>query len=161
MPVVVVQPDADHGDLGTHRGEEGRLGVCGAVVRHLQHVGVQVDAAADQRLLRLDLRVPRQEDALAVDRGPQHDGGVVRVGAGAVVSCRRPQHFDAHLPDVERLPHGHRLDSQAVRPQRIAHRLPSRGRLHQRACDHPPDRTVVEHAGDTTDVIEVVMREHQ
>ena len=46
VPVVVVQPDADHREPGLHRGQEVRVGVGRAVVRHLEHVGAQVGAAS-------------------------------------------------------------------------------------------------------------------
>jgi hypothetical protein len=44
VTVVVVQPHGDHRQPGVHRAEEAGVGVGAAVVRHLEHVGVHVDA---------------------------------------------------------------------------------------------------------------------
>lgn len=63
MPVVVVQTDTDEPDPGVHGGEEGGVGVGRAVMRHLQHVGPDVDPRREHRLLRLDLHIARQQQA--------------------------------------------------------------------------------------------------
>ena len=67
MAVVVVQPDADHRDLGLGRREKRRIGVRRAVVRHLQYLRAQVRSGFHERALRIDLGVTRQQDARAVD----------------------------------------------------------------------------------------------
>jgi hypothetical protein len=83
VPVVVVQADTDHRDPRVDRGEEGGEGVGRAVVRNLEHVRAQVLTSVEHRLLRLHLGVPREQDALARDVGPQDDRRVVRVRMGS------------------------------------------------------------------------------
>jgi hypothetical protein len=73
MPVIVVQADADHRDGRMSGGEECRVGVGGAVMRNLEHVGPQIRARVQQRALRVDLRVAGEQDANALDLGSQHE----------------------------------------------------------------------------------------
>jgi hypothetical protein len=63
MPVVVTGTGTDHRHAGADRGKELRREVGRAMVRHLQHVRVQVGAGVQHRLLCLDLGVARQQDA--------------------------------------------------------------------------------------------------
>src|SRR5689334_23567398 len=48
VAVAVARADADHGDLGAHRVQEVRGGVARAVMRHLEHVGGEVDPGVEQ-----------------------------------------------------------------------------------------------------------------
>jgi hypothetical protein len=68
MPVVVVRADADHAHPRVDRGQEIWVEVRRAVVRHLQHVGPQVGAGAEQLALGLHLFITRQQDADAGHR---------------------------------------------------------------------------------------------
>jgi hypothetical protein len=72
VTVIVVQANGDHRNFRMHAREECGIGVRRAVVRHLEHVGVNVDAGGEHRLLCLDLGVARQQDRHAAHDGP-HD----------------------------------------------------------------------------------------
>lgn len=144
MPVVVVQPDADHPDLSADRGEEGGIGVRRAVVWHLQDVGPQVSPGGQERLLRLDLGVAREQDALAVDGRPQDQRGVVRVRAGVVERDRRCEDIEMDASDVEALPHRRSRDLQSVREQRGPHELHARRRVGEWSGEHLADVASVE-----------------
>jgi hypothetical protein len=62
VPVRVVRTHRDQGDARTGGGQEVRVGVGAAVVRHLQHVGAHVDAPAQDPGLGLGVEVAGQED---------------------------------------------------------------------------------------------------
>jgi hypothetical protein len=117
MAVVVVRADADHRHRRVDRSQKRRLRIGGPVVRHFEDVRAQVRAGGDQRPLRLDLGVARQEDPHAADLGAQHQGGVVRIGPGAVERPGRPEDVEVDVADVEGRPF-----------RRRQHRPPHRGR---------------------------------
>lgn len=73
MTVVVVQSYGDDGDAGVHGREEGRQRIGAAVVRHLEHIRLQVDAGVEQRLLRVELGVTRQQQPDPGHRRPDHE----------------------------------------------------------------------------------------
>ncbi|HEU5266308.1 MAG TPA: hypothetical protein VFU35_06390, partial [Jatrophihabitans sp.] len=79
MAVVVVQTDADHREPGVHGSQKRRIEVRRSVVRHFQHIRAQLDARIEQRPLRLDFGVARQQDADPTDHRPDDERGVVRV----------------------------------------------------------------------------------
>jgi len=62
MAVVVRLTDADHRDLRVDRLEERRERRRGAVVRHLQQLGVQRHLPVQQQLLRRLLRFAAHQD---------------------------------------------------------------------------------------------------
>jgi hypothetical protein len=101
MSVVVVRADADDRERRMRGGEKGRVGVRRAVMRDLEDVRAQVGARGDERALRLDLRIPGQQDPHATDIGPQHQGRVVGVRAGAVKRGDRPEHIQVHATHVQ------------------------------------------------------------
>lgn len=101
MPVVVVDADADHSDLGVHGGEEVRIEVRRTVVRHLQHVGAQVGAGCDEVLLRLDLGIAGQEDPHAAHLGAEYQRGVVRVRVRAAIRGGRTEYLQVDGPNIE------------------------------------------------------------
>ncbi len=72
------------------------------MVGDLEHVGRQVHAGGEQGLLGVDLGVAGQQEAHTVDRRPEHDRGVVRVGAGVAERRGRRQHVEVDVTDVER-----------------------------------------------------------
>ncbi|WP_239523937.1 hypothetical protein [Geodermatophilus normandii] len=61
VPVGVVRADADQRDPGAGRGEEGRVGVGAAVVRHLEHVGAQVHTTVEDPGLGRGAQVTGQQ----------------------------------------------------------------------------------------------------
>ena len=80
MAVGVVRPDGDQSDPGAAGRQEVRVRVGAAVVRHLEHVGPQVRAVADEAGLRLGAEVSGEEHPDAPDRHPHDHGQVVRGG---------------------------------------------------------------------------------
>jgi hypothetical protein len=101
MSVVVVQPDADHRHGRVGGGQELRIGVCGTVVRDLEHVRPQVRTRVEQRALGIDLGITRQQDADTGHLGTQDQRRVVRVRMRPVERRGRTQHVEVHGADVE------------------------------------------------------------
>jgi hypothetical protein len=161
MAVVVVPAHADHADPRVHRRQEIGIGVCRTVVRNLEHVRGDVHAVGQHGLLRLDLDVARQQDANATDRGTKYQGGIVRVGSRVVERRRGGKDLQLHLADVERRADRRCGDGEAVRAELVVHEFDAGGRLGQRTGDHLLHRSTVQHAGDSADVVQVVVREHQ
>jgi hypothetical protein len=63
MAVVVVGADRDQRHPGSGGGEEVGIDVGAAVVRHLEHVGAQVDPAVEDPSLRLGAEVAGEQHA--------------------------------------------------------------------------------------------------
>jgi hypothetical protein len=63
MPVGVVGTDRDQSDPRPGCREEARIGVGAAVVRHLEHVGAQVDPVPDQPRLHLRAQIAGEQHA--------------------------------------------------------------------------------------------------
>ena len=109
-------------------------------MRHLEHVGPEVDPGAQQRLLGLDLGVAGQHDPQAAHGGPQDQRGIVGVGAGVVERRRRAEDVQ---PDRARRRCGCRRPASA-RPAPAAGRPsarsvnPSRVRRAGRPARRPP-----------------------
>jgi hypothetical protein len=83
--------------------QEARIGVRAAVVRHLEHVRLQVHAVPHQAGLGLGTEVAGQQDPQAADRDAGDDGQVVRLGTrgGALRRRRKDLHLDvAERPSV-------------------------------------------------------------
>lgn len=77
MTVGVVRSDRDQRYRGARRGEEPGVGVGTAVVRHLQHVGAQVNPSVDDARLGLGVEVAGQQDPDApLDHPHQETEGV-------------------------------------------------------------------------------------
>ncbi|SMO92035.1 hypothetical protein SAMN06273567_107117 [Geodermatophilus aquaeductus] len=103
MPVGVVRADAHQRHPGAGRGEEGRVGVGAAVVRHLEHVGAQVHPAVEHTRLGGGTQVAGEQHPDAA-RGDPHDQREV-VGLGGRRRDLRGRGEDlqahvAHLPSV-------------------------------------------------------------
>ncbi len=161
MAVVVVQTDADHADARAHGREKIRIEVRRAVVRHLEHVGADVDALCQHRLLRLDLDITWQQDGGVADSRAEHQRRVVRVGAGVVEGDLGRQHLQMHLAHIELAADRRSRDRQPVLGQHALHHCHPTGRLGERSGDHPIDGPAVENADDAADVVEVVVAEDQ
>jgi hypothetical protein len=159
MPVVVVETHTDHAHPRMDRRQEVRVGVGRAVVRDLQHVRGDVHTVGQHGLLRLDLDVTRQQDAHVTDPRPEHQRGIVRVRARVVEGGGWSQHLEVHLTDVERRADGWCPHVEAVLGELIVHQLdPGRG-LGERTGDHLAHGAPVQHTGQPTDVVQVVVRE--
>jgi hypothetical protein len=66
----VVRADRDQPDPGTAGGQEAGVGVRAAVVRHLEHVGPQVDFFGDQAGLGLGAEIAGHEHPDAANSDP-------------------------------------------------------------------------------------------
>jgi hypothetical protein len=77
MSVRVVRADRDQRDPRAARGEELRIGVPAAVVRHLEDVGPQVRPVGDQPRLGPGAEVSGEQDRQALDGDPEDEGEVV------------------------------------------------------------------------------------
>jgi hypothetical protein len=161
VSVVVVSPHADHRDVSVDGGEKAGVEVGRTVVRNFEHVGSKVGAGCHQRLLGVDLGVTGQHDALAVDRGPQDQRRVVRVGSSVVERDARGQDVEVYPADVESLTDRRCADSQAAPLQRRLHEVDAGRGFGQRAGQNRVDATAGKDAGDAADMVEVIMREDQ
>ena len=71
------------------------------MVRHLEDVGGQVDAVPDEAALRLGPEVAGQEHAQTTDGHPDHEGQVVRLGAGDRPVGAGREDLELCLPDPQ------------------------------------------------------------
>jgi hypothetical protein len=132
------------------------------VVRDLEHVGPEVDAAGAQPGLGLRPEVPGEEHPHAPDGGAHDQRQVVglRAGRGPLrLGGEDLEHHGTRLPPVPR----HHLDALGPGPpdQGIDGGHPVVGRR-QRTGRHRPDRTTVERPGQAAHVVGVqVGQEHQ
>jgi hypothetical protein len=99
MAVRVVRAHRDQCHPGAGGGEETAVGVGAAVVRHLEHVGAQVDAAGDDPRLRLAPEVPGQQDPDAVAGDPDDEREVVGLGGRRRQFRGRCQDLHGRVPD--------------------------------------------------------------
>lgn len=130
-------------------------------MRDLQHIGPQVYAGAEQRVLRLDLRVAGQQDTHAVDDGTQDERGVVRVGAGVVEGGRRSQHVEVHGTDVEMRADRRTQDGQSAWPGDLVDDVHARRRIGERAGQDVRDASAAHHAGQPRHVVQMEVRDHE
>ncbi|NYJ07101.1 hypothetical protein GGQ55_003379 [Geodermatophilus daqingensis] len=104
MAVVVVGTDRDQRHPGSGGGQEVGVDVGAAVVRHLEHVGTQVDPAIEDAGLRLGAEVAGEQHAHAAHGHPGDDGQVVGRGAGGGDLGRRGEHLEGRLAELLDLP---------------------------------------------------------
>ena len=110
MAVVVVRADRDQGHAGAGGGQEARIGVGTAVVRHLEDVGPDVDSAVQDPRFGLRPEVAGEQDADAAHGDAGEDGQIVGLrrrhgdlgrrgeelhGRGAEVQLHSRQHGSA------------------------------------------------------------------
>ncbi len=104
MAVGVAGADGHDGHPGAAGSQEARIVVGAAVVRHLEHVGPQVDSSPHQPLLGLRAEVPGQQHADAPDGHPGHHGQVVGLGAPRGDLGGRGQDLDRGRADPPPVP---------------------------------------------------------
>ena len=131
------------------------------MVRHLEHVGVHVDARGQHGLLRLDLGVARQQYPDTAHGRPHHKGRVVRIGPRATHGDAWSQHLQAHGSDVNAPAYAGRADRQLVIGEHVTNNLDTGSRFGERTGEHGTDLPAVEHAVDAADVVEVVVADDQ
>jgi hypothetical protein len=161
VPVVVVEPDADHADRCVHCREEVRIRIGRSVVRHLQHVGAQVGAGGQQRLLGLDLRIAGQQDPHPADLGAQHERRVVRVRVRVVERRCRAEHVEVYGADVEVGPDRRTEHGQVARTGDLRDDLDAVWRIGERTREDARDRASTSSAREPGYVVEVEVGDHE
>jgi hypothetical protein len=99
VAVGVVRTDRHQRDGGSARGQEAGVDIGAAVVRHLEHVGGQVDAIGHDPRLGLRPQVTGEQHPDAPLGGPQHHAQVVRLGPGRRLPGIGGQHLELGVPD--------------------------------------------------------------
>lgn len=99
MPVGVVGPHRHEGEPGPGGGQELLVCVAAAVVRHLEGVGPQVDAAAPEPGLGRCPQVPGQQDREAARLRPDHQRQVVGICRGRRFRRIGGEHLEGHGTD--------------------------------------------------------------
>jgi hypothetical protein len=128
---------------------------------NLQHVRCNVSPDREQLLLGFDLRIARQEDSNSVTFRPQHERRVVWIGPSAAKRVRRTEHLESDGPNPQTKADRRRLGLQVARPQRVGDEGGAGFRLGKWACDHPAHPAPTEHTSNATNVVHVIMREHE
>src|ERR671910_229121 len=98
---VLVGSDAHDRKLGIDREEELLERRRGAVVRHLQHVGAQINAVIEHHLLCGFFGLGGEEHGVLADARAEHDRVVVRIGLGARPTPIRREDLDDDVLDDE------------------------------------------------------------
>jgi hypothetical protein len=159
VAVVVVGADRDQRHPGAGGGEEVRVDVGAAVVRHLEDVGAQVDPAVEDPLLRLGTEVSGEQHPDPVHRHAGDDGQVVGRGVRGGDLRRRGEHLQGRGPDPAGPPGDDGLPAGACGGREPVHRPhPVVGRGQRAGRDHvdlPPGQCPGEPAG----VVGVEVRE--
>jgi hypothetical protein len=161
VTVVVVQPDRDHRHPGVDGREEPLVGVRAAVMRNLEHVRADIDSCGQHSLLRFDLGVTRQQDAHTAHRRPDDDRGVVRIRPRAAHRDPWREHVKVDVARVDVAADYGKVCRQAARGQCAPGNLDAGLGLGERAGQHSADRPATQRAGDTVDVVEVVVADQQ
>ncbi len=99
VPVGVVRAHPDQRDPRPGGGEEAAVGVGAAVVRHLEHIGPQVDAARDDPCLHRAAQVAGEQDPDPALGHPDDQRQVVGRHRGRRDLRRRREHLDGRRPD--------------------------------------------------------------
>ena len=159
MPVRVVRADGDQRDPGAARGQEGRIGVGTAVVRHLEHVRPQVHAGRQETCLGGSAQVAGEQDPDTARGHPHDEREVVGLRGGDRPLWHRRQHLDGHRPHRAPVPrHEHGSARTGPGDQRVHRGSPVVVRR-ERAGGHHADRPSVECSGEAADVVGVEMGE--
>ena len=123
---VGVRTDADDGDLRADGLEERFDRGRGAVVRHLEDVGVQVHALVEQHLLRRLLGFGREQDRVLPEARADDDRVVVRVGLGPGPAAVRRQDLEADVAHLEHVARPRVPDHDVLRGRGLVERGPVR-----------------------------------
>ena len=160
LAVRVVRTDRHQGDARAGRGQEPRVGVRAPVVRHLEHVGTDVDPPVEDALLGLGVEVAGEEDAHAALGDPHQQAEIVGRGRGGGDLGWRRQHLDRRGADRAAVS---RHEGHPARPgaagQRVdaAHPGVRRG---QRAGGHLAHTPAGQRPGQAGHVVGVEVRQH-
>ena len=99
MPVGVVGTQGHEGQPGTGGDNEVPVRVVAAVVRHLEHVRPQVDAAAAEASLGLGAEVAGEQDRQTARLGADDHRQVVGLRCGRGAPRIRREHLHGHGAD--------------------------------------------------------------
>jgi hypothetical protein len=105
VAVGVVRSDRDQRHASSGGGEEVRVGIRAAVVRHLEHVRSQVGTAGEDACLGVRAQVSREQHPKPPVRDTHDERQVVRLGVGGGLVRGRRKHLQngaAHGPAVPR-----------------------------------------------------------
>lgn len=160
MTVVVAEADGDDRRTGMSRVEEGRRGVRRPVVGHLEHIGGQVGAGGEDRVLLLDLRVTGQQKPGSSDGRSHHERGVVRVRSGPVRRCSRAEYLEADGAGADRRPRARAADDQMFPSGDPGDQFLAALRFGERAGHDLSDRASADGTGEAGHVIGVQVRDH-
>jgi hypothetical protein len=159
VPVGVVGADREERDPRAGRGQEARVGVGAAVVRHLEHVGREVGPRSEDAGLGRRAEVTGEQDRDAAVGDPDDQREVVRLGSGRGPLRRRSQDLDRrrpHAPPVAGYQHG---PLRAGAAHERVHRSPPVVRRGQGGGGHHADVASVERALQTAHVVGIEVRE--
>jgi hypothetical protein len=162
VAVGVVGPDRHQRHPRTGPGEEVRIGVGAAVVRHLEDVGGQVEPVADEPLLRLGSEVAGEQDPQAVHGHPRDHAEVVGGRSGHRPVGRRREHLELGRSDAHAIT---RLEHRPGARGAPEHRVQCGGPVVvgcERTRGHRADVAAGQRSGQTADVVGVeVAEQHQ
>jgi hypothetical protein len=116
-----VRADRDEGDPGAGGGQEPGVGVAAAVVRDLEHVGPDVDAAVEDPRLGLRAQVAGEQHPHAVDRHARENRQVVGLRRRDRQFGRRGEHLPAGTAHRQPLPRPHLLSAGAAAGSQAVH----------------------------------------
>ena len=160
LAIVVVGAHRDHREPSMYRREEGMIRIGAAVMRHLQHVRRNISPDPEQ-LLSFDLSIPGQEDPNSVTVRAQHQRRIIGIGPSAAKRAGRTEHLECDASHPQAEPNRGRLGLQVARPQCVSHQGGAGFRLAKWAGDHPADPAPMQHTTDASDMIHMVMRQHE
>ena len=155
MPVRVARADRDQRDSRAARGEELRIGVPAAVVRHLEDVGPQVRPVGDQPRLGLGAEVSGEQDRQVLDGDSKDEGEVVGLSRrdGPLGGRGEDVHVHlAHRSPVAWHQDGPSRTGTAHRSVECAGPVVSR---REGAGGHHPDLAATQGTGQTAHVVRV------
>jgi hypothetical protein len=159
VAVGVVRPDRHQRDRRPARGQEAGVGIGAAVVRHLQHVGGQVDALGHDPRLGLRTQVTGEQHPDAVLGRPHHHAQVVGFCSGRGPRRVGRQHLELGVAHPAALTGRERdVPRPGVAHRPLQPRRPVVGRC-QRAGGHGVDLPAGQGSGQPAHVVGVQVRE--
>jgi len=161
VTIGVVGTHRDEGDAGLGRGQEVRIGVRAAVVRDLQHVGLQVHPAGQDAGLRLRVQVAGEQDPDAALGHPHQEAEVVGLGLRRRDLRRRCQHLDGGTADGAGVPGQQRGPPGAGAVSECVHGADAVVGRRQRSGGDHAHAAPVQRPGEPAHVVGVQMRQQQ
>jgi hypothetical protein len=162
VPVGVVRAHGDQCHPGAARGEELPVGVPAAVVRHLEHVGRQVDVRPFERRLRLRTQVSGEQHTHPPHGHADDEREVVGLRARASAAGIGSEDVDGRRADGAPLARDEHLALSTHPLQQPVQVAGARVVRWQRPGGHPADVAALQRPGESADVVGVQVRQqHQ